>query len=91
LEDFIETLDRKLRKVCSSAPVVPVFLGVNPPPEILNDDWITDKPRYKRLARWQSRMQDVEIEGHNLGHFMLHLLSRGFTFTFKERILSTVH
>lgn len=61
LEDFIGDLDRALKKIDSDA--IPVFLGANPSPHILQGS-ITDKPRYRRLERWQSKIQDVEIDGY---------------------------
>src|SRR5690242_21310817 len=74
-EEFIEHLDRAVQKVYKHKEMVfPVLLGGNPSPEILKDHYdnnrnnttyglITDKPRYKKLARWQTKIPDVEIEG----------------------------
>ena len=61
-EEFIEHLDLIVNKVYKN-DVFPVFLGSNPSPHILKDGLITKKPRYLRLARWQNRIPDVEIDG----------------------------
>lgn len=60
LEDFIGDLDRSIKKIDSDA--IPVFLGANPSPHILQGS-ITEKPRYRRLERWQRKIPDVEIDG----------------------------
>lgn len=87
LEDFVTDLDRVLRKIDSDA--VPVFLGANPSPYILQGS-VTDKPRYRRLARWQSGMPDIEIDGYKfpaprvataIQGFHMHLQGRDPAFT----------
>lgn len=60
-EDFISDLDRTLRKIDSDA--IPVFLGANPSPHILKGS-VTGKPRYRRLASWQKKMPEIEIDGY---------------------------
>jgi gamma-glutamylcysteine synthetase len=71
-EEFIEHLNVAIHKVYKDRETVfPVFLGANPSPEILKYDGnnndiyslVTANPRYKKLARWQSKIPDVEIEG----------------------------
>lgn len=60
-EDFIGDFDRALKKIDSDG--IPVFLGANPSPHIFQGS-VTDKPRYKHLARWLSKMPDIEIDGY---------------------------
>jgi gamma-glutamyl:cysteine ligase YbdK (ATP-grasp superfamily) len=88
-EEFIEHLDLIVRKVYRQQ-VFPVFLGANPSPHVLKDGLITKKPRYLRLARWQSKLPDVEIEGTRIKAlhaaaaiqgFHLHLQGRNPRFT----------
>ena len=61
-EEFIDHLDLVVKKVFRRQ-VFPVFLGANPSPHVLQDGLITKKPRYSRLAKWQSKLPDVEIDG----------------------------
>jgi len=61
-EQFIENLDKYIKKVYMEKEVIPVFLGANPSPEIMKEGLITDKPRYKKLATWQNNIPDVEID-----------------------------
>jgi gamma-glutamylcysteine synthetase len=90
-EEFIEHLDRAVHKVYKDKEMVfPVFLGGNPSPEILKylDDsinnnnnsygLITDKSRYKKLARWQSGIPDVEIEGQKFKALQIPSAIQGF-------------
>jgi gamma-glutamylcysteine synthetase len=88
-EEFIEHLDLIVNKVYEN-DVFPVFLGSNPSPHILNDGLITKKPRYLRLARWQNRIPDVEIDGQKfkalhvaaaIQGFHLHLQGKNPNFT----------
>ncbi len=62
-EQFIENLDKFIKKVYMEKEVIPVFLGANPSPEIMKEGLITDKPRYNKLATWQNNIPDVEIDG----------------------------
>ncbi|MDQ3808572.1 MAG: hypothetical protein M3298_10465, partial [Thermoproteota archaeon] len=89
-EEFIEHLDVIVNKVYKNKEVFPVFLGSNPSPHILKDGLITNKPRYLRLARWQNRIPDVEIDGQNfkalhvaaaIQGFHLHLQGKNPNFT----------
>ena len=90
-EEFIEHLNQIVNKVYKDDnEVFPVFLGSNPSPYILKDDLITRKPRYLRLARWQSRIPDVEIDGQKfralhvaaaIQGFHLHLQGKNPNFT----------
>jgi gamma-glutamyl:cysteine ligase YbdK (ATP-grasp superfamily) len=83
-EEFIEHLDRTVQKVYNDKETVfPVFLGGNPSPEILNDyddglRLITSKPRYKKLAHWQSEIPDVEIEGQIFKALQIPSAIQGF-------------
>lgn len=88
-EEFIEHLDVTIKKVYRNE-IFPVFLGANPSPYVLRDGLITNKPRYLRLARWQSKIPDVEIEGQKfkalhtaaaIQGFHLHLQGRNPNFT----------
>ncbi|MFL6308894.1 MAG: hypothetical protein ACJ70U_06210 [Nitrososphaera sp.] len=88
-EEFIEHLNLVINKVYKNN-VFPVFLGSNPSPHILNGGLITNKPRYLRLARWQSRIPDVEIDGQKfkalhvaaaIQGFHLHLQGKNPNFT----------
>jgi gamma-glutamylcysteine synthetase len=88
-EEFIEHLDLIVNKVYKN-DVFPVFLGSNPSPHILKDGLITNKPRYLRLARWQKRIPDVEIDGQKfkalhvataIQGFHLHLQGKNPNFT----------
>jgi gamma-glutamylcysteine synthetase len=70
--------------------VFPVLLGGNPSPEILKDrddsnsnntityGLITDKPRYKKLVRWQTKIPDVEIEGLKFKALQIPSIIQGF-------------
>src|SRR5919202_2405412 len=89
-EEFIEHLELIINRVYKHHNVFPVFLGSNPSPHILKDGLITKKPRYLRLARWQSRIPDVEIDGQKfkalhvaaaIQGFHLHLQGRNPNFT----------
>ena len=88
-EEFIEYLDKSVQKVYKDKEMVfPVFLGANPSPEVLkrdnnrnnnnNYELITDKPRYKKLARWQTKIPDVEIEGLKIRALQVAASIQGF-------------
>ncbi len=62
-EQFIDNLDKYIKKVYMEKEVIPVFLGANPSPEIMKEGLVTDKPRYNKLATWQNNIPDVEIDG----------------------------
>jgi gamma-glutamylcysteine synthetase len=88
-EEFIEHLDLIVNKAYKN-DIFPVFLGSNPSPHILKDGLITKKPRYLRLARWQNRIPDVEIDGQKfkalhvaaaIQGFHLHLQGKNPNFT----------
>ena len=88
-EEFIEHLDLIVNRVYKN-DVFPVFLGSNPSPHILKGGLITNKPRYLRLARWQNRIPDVEIDGQKfkalhvaaaIQGFHLHLQGKNPNFT----------
>ncbi|MFL6402581.1 MAG: hypothetical protein ACJ71M_03765 [Nitrososphaeraceae archaeon] len=85
-EEFIERLNAIVQKVYKNREMVfPVFLGANPSPEILKYDdynnnyrFVTSKPRYKKLARWQSEIPDVEIEGLKFKALQVPAAIQGF-------------
>ena len=62
-ENFMENLDKSIKKVYKEKEVIPVFLGANPSPEIMKEGMITDKPRYNKMASWQNNLPNVEIDG----------------------------
>src|SRR5918995_5475643 len=80
IEDFIEYLDKSIQKVWrnNNTEVIPVFLGGNPSPLIFKDGLITDKPRYNQLARWQSKIPNVEIDGQKLKALHVATAIQGF-------------
>ena len=87
-EEFIEQLDKKINKVYPNEQVIPVFLGANPSSAILsyNGDWVTDKPRYRRLAKWQSsHISNVEIEGKSIKALHAAYAIQGFHFHLQGR------
>ena len=63
-ENFMENLDKSIKKVYKEKEVIPVFLGANPSPEIMKEGMITDKPRYYKMAWWQNNLPNVEIDGN---------------------------
>ena len=76
-EQFIENLDNFVRKVYKEE-VIPVFLGANPSPDIIKSDFITNKPRYNKLAKWQRKIPEVEIEGHKINASYIPAAIQGF-------------
>jgi gamma-glutamyl:cysteine ligase YbdK (ATP-grasp superfamily) len=77
-EQFIENLDKFIKKVYMEKEVIPVFLGANPSPEIMKEGLITDKPRYNKLATWQNNIPDVEIEGNKFRAAYVATAIQGF-------------
>ena len=77
-EQFIDYIDQVVQKVYKDREVYPVFLGANPSPQILKEALITDKPRYKRLAEWQSKIPDVEIDGQKIRALQIATAIQGF-------------
>ena len=63
-ENFMENLEKSIKKVYKEKEVIPVFLGANPSPEIMKEGMITDKPRYNKMASWQNNLPNVEIDGN---------------------------
>ena len=63
-ENFMENLDKSIKKVYKEEEVIPVFLGANPSPEIMKEGMITDIPRYNKMASWQNNLPNVEIDGN---------------------------
>jgi gamma-glutamyl:cysteine ligase YbdK (ATP-grasp superfamily) len=77
-ENFMENLDKFIRKVYKEKEVVPVFLGGNPSPEIMKEGTITDKPRYNKMASWQNNLPDVEIDGNKFRAAYVATAIQGF-------------
>jgi gamma-glutamyl:cysteine ligase YbdK (ATP-grasp superfamily) len=76
-EQFIDHIDKMIQKVYREM-VYPVFLGANPSPQILREELITNKPRYKKLAKWQSKIPDVEIDGLKIKALQIATAIQGF-------------
>lgn len=77
-EQFIDHIDKVVQNVYKNRDVYPVFLGANPSPQILREELITDKPRYKKLAEWQSKIPDVEIDGQKIRALQIATAIQGF-------------
>ena len=79
LEQFIDYIDKTIQKVYQDrGTVYPVFLGANPSPQILREELITNKPRYRKLAKWQSKIPDVEIDGLKIKALQIATAIQGF-------------
>jgi gamma-glutamyl:cysteine ligase YbdK (ATP-grasp superfamily) len=77
-EQFIDYIDKIVQRVYKNKDVYPVFLGANPSPQILEEELITNKPRYKKLAKWQSKIPDVEIDGQKIKASQIPAAIQGF-------------
>lgn len=77
-EQFIESLDRFVKKAYREKEVIPVFLGANPSPEVMKESLITDKTRYIKLANWQDSLPDVEIDGDKFRAARIATAIQGF-------------
>ena len=77
-EQFIDSIDKVVQSVYKDREVYPVFLGANPSAHILDELLITDKPRYKKLAEWQSKIPDVEIDGQKIRALQIATAIQGF-------------
>jgi gamma-glutamylcysteine synthetase len=85
-EDFIiEHLEKNIKKVYKNKIVIPVFLGANPSPNILKDDIITNKDRYRKLFEWQSTFPDIELEGRKFKAAYIPASIQGFHFHLQGR------
>ena len=85
-EDFIlEHLEKSIQKVYRNKIVVPVFLGANPSPNILKDDIITNIDRYKKFFKWQSKFNDIELEGRKFNPAHIPAAIQGFHFHLQGR------
>ncbi len=85
-EDFIiEHLEKNIKKVYKNKIVIPVFLGANPSPNILKDDIITNKDRYRKLFKWQSTFPDIELEGRKFKAAYIPASIQGFHFHLQGR------
>jgi gamma-glutamyl:cysteine ligase YbdK (ATP-grasp superfamily) len=77
-ENFMENLNKFIKKVYKEKEVIPVFLGANPSPEIMKEGTITDKPRYNKMASWQKNLPDVEIDGNKFRAAYVATAIQGF-------------
>lgn len=77
-ENFMENLNKFIKKVYKEKEVIPVFLGANPSPEIMKEGTITNKPRYKKMASWQNNLPDVEIDGNKFRAAYVATAIQGF-------------
>jgi gamma-glutamyl:cysteine ligase YbdK (ATP-grasp superfamily) len=77
-EQFIESLEKFVKKAYSEREIIPVFLGANPSPEVMNESRITDKTRYIKLASWQANLPDVEIDGDKFRASRIATAIQGF-------------
>ena len=77
-EQFIDHIDKVVQNVYKDREIYPVFLGANPSPQVLREELITDKPRYKKLAEWQSKIPDVEIDGQKIRALQIATAIQGF-------------
>ncbi|MGB5090562.1 MAG: hypothetical protein WBN72_06420 [Nitrososphaeraceae archaeon] len=77
-ENFMENLDKFIKKVYKEKEVIPVFLGANPSPGIMKEGTITDKPRYNKMASWQNNLPDVEIDGNKFRAAYVATAIQGF-------------
>lgn len=63
-EEFIlDNLTKAIKLVYPTKEVIPVFLGANPSPLVLNDKIINKNARYRKLFEWQNKFSDIELEG----------------------------
>ena len=77
-ENFMENLNKFIKKVYKEKEVIPVFLGANPSPDIMKEGTITDKPRYNKMASWQNNLPDVEIDGNKFRAAYVATAIQGF-------------
>ena len=77
-ENFMENLNKFIKKVYKEKEVIPVFLGANPSPEIMKEGTITDKPRYNKMASWQNNLPDVKIDGNKFRAAYVATAIQGF-------------
>lgn len=85
-EDFIiEHLEKTIQKVYKNKIVIPVFLGANPSPNILQDNIITNKERYKKFFEWQSEFSDIELDGIKFKAAHIPAAIQGFHFHLQGR------
>jgi len=84
-EFIIEHLEKAIKKIYKEKIVIPVFLGANPSPNILQDNIITDIDRYKKLFEWQSKFSDIELEGKRFKAAHIAAGIQGFHFHLQGR------
>ena len=84
-EFIIEHLEKAIKKIYKEKIVIPVFLGANPSPNILQDNIVTDIDRYKKLFEWQSKFSDIELEGKRFKAAHIAAGIQGFHFHLQGR------
>lgn len=84
-EFIIENLNIALGKVFKNRNVIPVFLGANPSPYVLNDSIVTNNERYIKLFKWQSTFSDIEFEGKRIRPSHVAAAIQGFHFHLQSR------
>ena len=77
-EQFIENLDKFIKKAYKEREVIPVFLGANPSPDIMKEGIIANRPRYSKLFSWQKNLPDVEIDGNKFNPAYIAMAIQGF-------------
>ena len=84
-EFIIEHLEKAIKKVYKDKIVIPVFLGANPSPNILQDNIVTAHERYKKLFEWQCKFSDIELEGQKFKPAHIAAGIQGFHFHLQGR------
>lgn len=84
-EFIIENLSIAIEKVYKNRHVIPVFLGSNPSPYVLNDSIVTNSDRYMRLFKWQNTFSDIEFEGRRIKPSHVAAAIQGFHFHLQSR------
>lgn len=84
-EFIIDNLDKAVKRVYSDREVIPVFLGANPSPSVLDDKIINNTPRYRKLFEWQNKFSDIELEGMHFRPSHIAAAIQGFHFHLQGR------
>ncbi|MDR4510086.1 MAG: hypothetical protein MRJ93_00075 [Nitrososphaeraceae archaeon] len=85
-EEFIlDNLTKSVKRVYPNKEVIPVFLGANPSPSVLDDKIVNDFARYRELFDWQNKFQDIELEGNYFRPPHIPAAIQGFHFHLQGR------
>jgi gamma-glutamylcysteine synthetase len=84
-EFIIEHLEKAIKKVYKDKIVIPVFLGANPSPNILQDNIVTAHDRYLKLFEWQCKFSEIELEGKKFKPAHIAAGIQGFHFHLQGR------